>query len=34
MEISTIRQKGHVKFFNSIKGYGFIVPSNREQNEG
>ncbi|KAI8979582.1 hypothetical protein BDF20DRAFT_870457 [Mycotypha africana] len=24
--IDNIRHKGHVKFFNSVKGFGFIIP--------
>ncbi|KAI8874805.1 CSD-domain-containing protein [Backusella circina FSU 941] len=26
MSESNTRHRGHVKFFNSIKGYGFILP--------
>ncbi|RCH87841.1 Y box binding protein 1, partial [Rhizopus azygosporus] len=29
----TSRRKGHVKFFNSIKGYGFILPDNQDEKE-
>jgi hypothetical protein len=25
------RHKGHVKFFNSTKGYGFILPDNPKE---
>ncbi|CAO3677089.1 unnamed protein product [Rhizopus stolonifer] len=28
-----VRQKGHVKFFNSQKGYGFILPNDQEEGE-
>ncbi|KAI9483252.1 MAG: cold-shock' DNA-binding domain-containing protein [Benjaminiella poitrasii] len=26
------RHKGHVKFFNSVKGFGFIIPDTNEDN--
>jgi hypothetical protein len=30
------RHRGHVKFFNSVKGYGFILPEepNEDNTEG
>ncbi|KAG2206308.1 hypothetical protein INT47_007322 [Mucor saturninus] len=28
------RHKGHVKFFNSIKGYGFILPDTPQDGDG
>lgn len=28
---ATERKLGHVKFFNSIKGYGFIIPADENE---
>ena len=33
MTASTGRKTGRVKFFNSQKGYGFIIPNDFEENK-